>query len=305
MAIPSHVTADRATFDAEAYLLANPDVAQAGVDPQRHLLEFGIREGRKQINREILPGSDYRRKKYERFKHVLTVEVGSFPATVGSSIASLDQYDAESTNDDFGDFVAEVDHRPDLLYVDLGCGFRKLNRENCLYVEVYPSLTADLIVEPTCEYPIKSASVDGVGCFAVLEHTRKPWLVVSEICRILKPGGRVFIDWPFLVPIHGFPSHFFNATREGLRSAFSDNGIEIERLVTFPFQAPDHTISWILGKFYRDLPEAKKELLGSMTVKQLAEMPPESDFWRHILDGLPDGMIAEFSSGNSLIGTKK
>jgi SAM-dependent methyltransferase len=280
MAIPSHVIADRATFDAAGYLLANPDVAKAGVNPKRHLLEYGIREGRKQINREILPGSDYRRKKYERFKHVLTVEVGSFPATVGSSIASLDQYDAESANDDFGAFVAEVDRRPDLLYVDLGCGFRKLNRDNCLYVEVYPSLTADLIVEPTCEYPIKSASVDGVGCFAVLEHTRKPWLVVSEICQILKPGGRVFIDWPFLVPVHGFPSHYFNATREGLRSLFADNGIEVEQVVTFPFQAPDYMITWILGKFYRDLPEDKKALFGAMTVEQIAGIPPEHEFWR-------------------------
>lgn len=33
-------------FDAEAYLRANPDVAQAGVDPLRHFLEHGIGEGR-------------------------------------------------------------------------------------------------------------------------------------------------------------------------------------------------------------------------------------------------------------------
>lgn len=34
-------------FDAAAYLEANPDVAKAGVDPARHYLEFGRREGRR------------------------------------------------------------------------------------------------------------------------------------------------------------------------------------------------------------------------------------------------------------------
>lgn len=34
-------------FDASAYLAANPDVAKAGVDPARHYLEFGRREGRR------------------------------------------------------------------------------------------------------------------------------------------------------------------------------------------------------------------------------------------------------------------
>ena len=34
-------------FDASAYLEANPDVAKAGVDPARHYLEFGRREGRR------------------------------------------------------------------------------------------------------------------------------------------------------------------------------------------------------------------------------------------------------------------
>jgi hypothetical protein len=35
-----------ADFDAERYLAANPDVAAAGMDPRRHYLEFGYREGR-------------------------------------------------------------------------------------------------------------------------------------------------------------------------------------------------------------------------------------------------------------------
>ena len=40
---PTRVPPD---FDGRAYLKANPDVAKAKVDPVKHWLEFGYREGR-------------------------------------------------------------------------------------------------------------------------------------------------------------------------------------------------------------------------------------------------------------------
>ena len=48
-------------FSAEAYLLLHPDVRAAGIDPARHYLEHGIREGRRYLpaaftRREALPG---------------------------------------------------------------------------------------------------------------------------------------------------------------------------------------------------------------------------------------------------------
>lgn len=134
----------------------------------------------------------------------------------------------ESANPGFGPFDAEMKANPDKLYMDLGCGRREEKLDNCLYLEVYPSVSADFVVEPNCLYPIRSGSLDGIGCFAVLEHCRKPWQVVAEITRMLKPGGKAFIDWRFLQPVHGFPSHFFNTTREGLRSIFEDNGLAVE-----------------------------------------------------------------------------
>jgi SAM-dependent methyltransferase len=198
-----------------------------------------------------------------------------------------------------------VERNPDGLFLDLGCGLRKVVYENCLYLEVYPSICADLIVAPDCTYPIKSSVLDGVGCFAVLEHTRKPWLVVEEIARMLKPGGRVYVDWPFLQPVHGFPSHYYNATREGLRAIFQDNGFKIDTLATFPFQTPDYTINWILSKFMRDLSNSeRREKLLAMTVRELIEEPPGGECWRKILSTLPDEMLSEFACGNSLIGTK-
>src|ERR1700712_19318 len=36
----------RALFDRDFYLVANPDVADAGIDPLEHFLQCGMREGR-------------------------------------------------------------------------------------------------------------------------------------------------------------------------------------------------------------------------------------------------------------------
>jgi hypothetical protein len=122
---------------------------------------------------------------------------------------------------------------------------------------------------------------------------------------MLKPGGKVFIDWPFLQPVHGFPSHYFNATREGLKSLFAE-GFDIQEARTYPNQTPDHTVSWILGKLIRDLPSrAKRERVLKMSVMELISAPPNGEFWTWLLADAPDTLISEFACGNSLIGTKK
>ena len=215
-------------FDPEAYLLANPDVLDAGLDPRRHYEEYGRHEERRQLSSEGFS----RRHKYARFRHLLAPPYDAqasetFPIVTSTAHFDLSSYAKESANPGFGPFDEVLAANPDKFYMDLGCGFRDKTFHNCLYLEVYNSRTADLIVEPNCLYPIRSGSLDGIGCFAVLEHTRKPWQVVGEMRRMLKPGGMVFIDWPFLQPVHGYPSHFFNATREGLRSVFEDNGFDV------------------------------------------------------------------------------
>lgn len=297
-------------FFDEGYLLANPDVRLAKVNPRRHFLEFGQYEGRRQFSPAIFAGSDYRREKLDFFRNVVTESAlggaDSFPVRVGHGIYSLDAYDSEPANDDFGPFVEECDANPEGKYLDLGAGLRKRLRKNCLYLEVYPSLTADLVVSPDLPYPIESESLDGIGCFAVLEHVRQPWAVVKEMHRCLRPGGKVYIDYPFLQPLHGYPSHYFNATREGLRSLFEDTGFDIERVETYPFQGPDYTISWVLGKFIRDFPDdAIREELLDMKVRELIEIVPGGERWRSFLSVVPDSTISEFACGNCLIGTKR
>jgi SAM-dependent methyltransferase len=303
-------------FFADGYILANPDLAEfleRGGDAATHFNDWGHKEGRRQVGREFLQNrSRLNKEKYQRFIssidptkpfHFLG-DVGAFPISFGSEHFDVSSYDSEAAHPVYGHFAFEMAQNPNKLYADIGAGLRSEVFNNCLYIEVYPSMTTDMLVEPDCFYPLKSNSLDGVGCFAVLEHVSKPWQVVDEIRRVLKPGGKAFIDWPFLQPIHGYPSHYFNATRQGLELMFSE-GFEIEFCRTEGNQTPAFTIQWVVGKFLHDLPPEKRAIIGAMSVSEFATQVPTGPFWQQILTGLPDSTISEFACGNTLIATKR
>jgi len=310
-----------ANFDELPYLLANPDVARAvqasGGDAWDHFDRHGRREGRLQLTPAAagMAGSRAARK-YARFSHALDATAGegagfrfvgepeTFPVLYGSTSLALCDYDAESANPGLGDFIEAVRSEPDSLYLDVGCGKRGRRYDNVLYLDVYPSESADIIMEPACRFPFASGSLDGIGCFAVLEHVTEPWVAAAEFYRMLKPGGRVFIDYPFLVPVHGYPSHFFNATRAGLARLFAE-GFETISLDTRGNQTPDHAIVWQLAGLAGSITDEglRAELLAT-PVGELIAGGAGSPLWRRMIATLPDAAKSTYAAGNTLIARK-
>ncbi len=56
-----------------------------------------------------------------------------------------------------------------------------------------------------------------VECDAVLEHVRRPEQVMSEIRRVLRPGGYAHIVTPFCHPFHEYPRDYRRFTPDGLK----------------------------------------------------------------------------------------
>ncbi len=56
-----------------------------------------------------------------------------------------------------------------------------------------------------------------VECDAVLEHVRNPRQVMSEIRRVLAPGGYAHLVAPFCHPFHEYPKDFQRFTPDGLK----------------------------------------------------------------------------------------
>lgn len=75
--------------------------------------------------------------------------------------------------------------------------------------------------------PFRDACIDAAVCLEVAEHVSNPQRLLSEINRVLKPGGLLFISVPFLYPIHDAPHDFQRFTCHGLRSIVETSGLEV------------------------------------------------------------------------------
>jgi SAM-dependent methyltransferase len=70
--------------------------------------------------------------------------------------------------------------------------------------------------------PFRDGSMDAVLLLALIEHLSDPQQVVAEVLRILRPGGTVYAECPFLFRYHGYYDDYQRYTRSGLRVLFSD-----------------------------------------------------------------------------------
>lgn len=70
--------------------------------------------------------------------------------------------------------------------------------------------------------PFKDGSVDTLVCTGVLEHILDPQQAVQEMYRVLKNGGRVFCETPFIQTVHASPDDYSRWTPNGLRQLFQD-----------------------------------------------------------------------------------
>ncbi len=65
-------------------------------------------------------------------------------------------------------------------------------------------------------------SFDAAVCISILEHIPFPQKAISELCRVLKPGGQIWIQLPFAYPYHEGPYDYWRASPEGLRVWLGD-----------------------------------------------------------------------------------
>lgn len=69
------------------------------------------------------------------------------------------------------------------------------------------------------QLPFADDTIDHVLLLDVLEHIPDPDRCLAEISRVLKPGGTLTIQVPFMYPIHDAPLDFHRWTRFGLERA--------------------------------------------------------------------------------------
>jgi SAM-dependent methyltransferase len=127
------------------------------------------------------------------------------------------------------------------LILDIGSGNARyldfVDKSNSYISVDYPMTNSKYLGRPMAFadarcMPFKSEVADVVLLFEVLEHVTETERVLSEIRRVLRRDGKLFISVPFIYPIHDAPNDYWRFTKYGLKEALVMSGFELRDIAT-------------------------------------------------------------------------
>ena len=86
------------------------------------------------------------------------------------------------------------------------------------------------VIGDLCALPFRDASFDACVNVVTLEHVNDPALVLREIARALRPGGRLLLIVPFEWEEHQQPYDYFRFTRFSLEYLLQQAGMEAREI---------------------------------------------------------------------------
>jgi len=164
------------------------------------------------------------------------------------------------------EFVNSFPHNAAII--DVGAGLRRTPHPGVICCEIYDYPSTDVLCLASA-LPFRDGSIDAILCFAVLEHVPNPFDCAREFARVLKKGGIAYIIYPFLQAEHGYPNHYFNATRSGVLELFKDFDC-ISHYMAFA-DHPILTLEQILGIYSNSLGDCRDKF-NELTVREVLNL---------------------------------
>jgi SAM-dependent methyltransferase len=180
------------------------------------------------------------------------------------------------------DATSSINYRP-LVYefansipgsgyiLDAGAGLRRHPHPRVIAMEIYDYPSTDILAVGQ-KIPFDDNTFDGAISIAVLEHVDNPFICAKEIMRVVRPGGKILLDVPFLQAEHGYPSHYFNATRFGARKLFEEAYLESQSIDMV--NHPVFTLHQILGLYAAGLPSTLREQFLNAPIRSFTDVAP-------------------------------
>ena len=139
-------------------------------------------------------------------------------------------------------FAASV---PDGSYVlDAGAGeapcrplFAHANYETADFEQVNKKYEPSTYVCDLKDIPVDDERFDYILFNQVMEHLPDPRVVLMELFRVLKPGGKMIYTAPLSYEEHERPFDYYRYTRYGVHHLFTEAGFDFE------------TLEWLEGYF--------------------------------------------------------
>ncbi|MEP3116074.1 methyltransferase domain-containing protein [Nisaea sp.] len=111
--------------------------------------------------------------------------------------------------------------------LEIGSGTRWRYFDGSTTLNRDASAKADILCDAEA-LALADGSFPNIACIEVLEHTLSPETLISEIHRVLEPGGKLLLTVPFVFEVHD-ARDYYRFTRMGLEHLLRDfSDIKIE-----------------------------------------------------------------------------
>jgi SAM-dependent methyltransferase len=107
-----------------------------------------------------------------------------------------------------------------------------------------PDLTWDGVT-----IPLDDSSVDCAMATELFEHCTEPEVVMKEIFRVLRPGGKMFFTVPFLWPLHDVPHDHYRYTPFSLNRHLT--GCGFHKIIQSSLGGWDKCLAQMIGLYVR------------------------------------------------------
>jgi SAM-dependent methyltransferase len=166
-------------------------------------------------------------------------------------------------------------------------------------VDIEPRPGVSLVADAHDLGAVRDATADCVVTVSTLEHVRHPDQVIREIGRILKPGGIVYVNVPFVFPYHSDPDDYYRYSYRGVEILCRD----FERLDSGFNRGPASTMQHLLVHFLAILFSFNSRVVYGINVDVFSWLL----FWLKYLDAVIAWYPAAYviHSGAYFIGRKR
>jgi len=135
-------------------------------------------------------------------------------------------------------YVSEGNSVLDIGAKDVNGSLRRFAPRGCRYVgiDLDGGPGVDIVVNRVSQLPFAACSFDAIVTTSCFEHDAMFWQTFVEMCRVVKPGGYIYINAPSRGVLHRYPIdawRFFPDAGIALRDWARLNGYDVELAESF------------------------------------------------------------------------